>query len=193
MNQSISNRIQESIQVKQSLLNDLELMQTIEQVTRRCIEAFHNDGKVFFCGNGGSAADAQHLATELSGRYYYDRPPLFAEALNVNMSFVTAVGNDYGYDMVFARAIKAKGRKGDVLFGLSTSGNSANVIEAVKAAKENGVTTIGMTGQKGGQLIQYCDYQLKMPSNDTPRIQECHMLVGHIICELIEATIFPRK
>ena len=190
--ETIQQRIKESIQTKELVLSSPTLLNLTRQVAQLCIQALKADHKIFFCGNGGSAADAQHLATELSGRYYYDRPPLFAEALNVNMSFVTAVGNDYGYDAVFARSIQAKGRPGDILFALSTSGNSPNVIEAVKMAQKSQVVTIGMTGLTGGKLKEHCDHLLAIPSTDTPRIQECHMLLGHIICELIEVNMFPR-
>ena len=190
--ETIQQRIKESIKTKELVLSNPTLLNLTNQVAQHCIQALQSDHKIFFCGNGGSAADAQHLATELSGRYYYDRPPLFAEALNVNMSFVTAVGNDYGYDAVFARSIQAKGRPGDILFALSTSGNSSNVIEAAKMAQKNQVTTIGMTGLTGGKLQAHCDHLLAIPSTDTPRIQECHMLLGHIICELIEANMFPK-
>ena len=146
-----------------------------------------------FCGNGGSAADAQHLAAELSGRFYYDRPPLYAEALHVNTSYLTAVANDYSYDDIYARSIKSKGRKGDVLVGISTSGNSENILRAMKEAKARGMITVAMTGNGGGKMKEFCDYLLDMPSSSTPRIQEAHILVGHILCEIIEADIFPKE
>jgi len=193
MQNRIRQAISESIQAKEKLLNDTRLLETVEQVTAVCIEAYRQDRKLLFCGNGGSAADAQHLAAELSGRFYYDRPPLFAEALHVNTSFVTAVANDYSYEAVYARMIQAAGRPGDVLFAISTSGNSPNIIKAIEAAKECGMIVVGMTGESGGQMGDRCDYLLNMPSSDTPRVQECHMLVGHTICELIEAGIFPRS
>lgn len=189
----IKNRIQEHISTQQQLLQDQEMINRIYQVTEMCLQAFEKDKKIFFCGNGGSAADAQHLAAELSGRYYYDRDPLDAEALNVNMSYITAVGNDYGYDAIFARSLKAKGRSGDVLFALSTSGNSPNVVKAVELARTMNIATIGMTGIVGGKLKAQCDVWLPAPSHDTPRIQETHMLMGHIICELIEQQRFPKK
>ena len=185
--------ITSSIVLKERLLTDESIMNTFQAVLENCITAIRAGNKIFFCGNGGSSADAQHLAAELSGRYYYDRPPLFAEALNVNMAYITAVGNDYGYDMIFARAIQAKGRSGDILFALSTSGNSSNILKAVESAQKTGIITIGLTGISGGLLHETCDYSIRIPSSDTPRIQECHMLIGHTLCELIEETIFPKQ
>ncbi len=190
MKAKIGEIISESLDVKNALFLDKDLHDSIMEITKLCTNTFQTDGKILFCGNGGSAADAQHLAAELSGRFYLDRPPLFAEALHVNTSFLTAVANDYGYDNAFARMVQAMGRKGDVLFALSTSGNSPNILNAVDAAKQIGMITIGMTGLSGGKLNAKCDFMLKMPSNVTPRIQECHILVGHIICELIEADLF---
>ena len=145
------------------------------------------------CGNGGSAADAQHIAAELSGRFYFDRPPLDAEALHVNASYLTAVANDYSYDVIYERMVEAKGQKGDVLIAISTSGNSPNVVKAAKKAKELGIVVIGFTGENGGELAEISDHCLKVPSNDTPRIQECHILFGHIICEIIEEQLFGKK
>ena len=144
------------------------------------------------CGNGGSAADAQHIAAELSGRFYLDRPPLDAEALHVNSSYLTAVANDYSFDVIYSRMLEAKGKKGDALIAISTSGNSKNIIQAVKKAKELGVITIGFTGEHGGELKNLCDYCIQVPSNDTPRIQECHILFGHILCEIIEGELFQQ-
>ena len=186
MQEIIKTRIAESIAVKQLVLEDNALTAIIEDVVNLCVTAIKGDHKIWFCGNGGSAADAQHLAAEFSGRFYHDRDPYFAEALHVNTSYLTAVANDYSYDQVYARLIKAKGRTGDVFFGLSTSGNSKNVVEAFKQATIQGVTTIGMTGQSGGVLKDVSQICMRMPSDDTPRIQEAHMLVGHIICELSE-------
>lgn len=186
----IRSIISESILVKQLVLNDDALLKTIEAVTSVCVAAFKADKKVFFCGNGGSAADAQHLAAEFSGRFYSDREPLFAEALHVNTSYLTAVANDYSYDVVYARLVKAKCRKGDVLFGISTSGNSTNIVKAFEMAKEMGAITIGMTGKTGGKMKVLSDYLLNVPSSDTPRIQESHILLGHIICELTEKDLF---
>ena len=145
-----------------------------------------------FCGNGGSAADAQHIAAELSGRFYTDRDPLYAEALHVNTSFLTAVANDYSYDVVYSRMLKGCGRKGDVLFAISTSGNSKNIVNAIEEGKKQGMITVGMTGESGGKMHDLCDYILRVPSNDTPRIQESHILIGHIICQLIEEQLFKK-
>lgn len=176
--------------VMQQILADQSLLAELEKAVQQAIQTFQNDGKLLFCGNGGSAADAQHLAAEFSGRFYKDRPPLFAEALHVNSSFFTAVCNDYSFDDVFARGVEAMGRKGDVLFCISTSGNSPNVVKAAQQAKQQHVAVIGMTGESGGQLATHCDIILKVPSTDTPRIQEAHILLGHIICELVEAALF---
>jgi D-sedoheptulose 7-phosphate isomerase len=185
--------IEESIKVKQSILIDNSLVKIIENSAEEMITSLKNGGKVLFCGNGGSAADAQHLAAELSGRFYYDREPLDSEALHVNSSYITAVANDYSYDEIYARLIKGKGKKGDILVGISTSGNSENIIRAFKQAKENGMIIVAMTGESGGKMREYCDYLINVPSKDTPRIQESHIMIGHIICEIIESKIFPRK
>lgn len=190
MNKKIKNVIAESIAVKEQILADTTLQHTIETVAKVCIEALSADKKILFCGNGGSAADAQHLAAEFSGRFYKDREPLFAEALHVNTSYLTAVANDYSYDEIYARLIKAKGRTGDVLIGISTSGNSGNILKAFEQAKIQGMITVGMTGETGGKMKNLSDYLLNMPSTDTPRIQEAHIMVGHIICELVEMEMF---
>ena len=185
--------LEQSITVKQRLLEDEAILQSIAEVSGLLIDTFKAGGKVFFCGNGGSAADAQHLAAELSGRFYFDRPPLFAEALNVNTAYLTAVANDYGFEWVFARILEAKARKGDVLIALSTSGNSPNIIKALEFAKTANVITVGMTGKTGGKMKMLCKHLLRVPSTDTPRIQECHITIGHIICELAETGLFlPR-
>ena len=189
----IKNIIKESISVKEAILNDEVLLSAIEAASRAIITAFRNGGKVLFCGNGGSAADAQHLAAELSGRFYYDREPLEAEALHVNTSYLTAVGNDYGYDLVYSRILRASGKKGDVLIGLSTSGNSKNVIEAQKVAKEKGMYVISFTGATGGKMKELSDCLINVPSELTPRIQEAHIMIGHIICQIVEEELFPKK
>ncbi len=186
----IADTIRESIEVKQKMLENSTLHEVIDKMAQLCVQTFRSDGKVLFCGNGGSAADAQHLSAELSGRFKMDRPPLFAEALHVNTSFVTAVANDYHYDKVFARMVAAMGRKGDVLVALSTSGNSANMLEAVQKAKEIGMIVLGFSGATGGKMAAHCDHILLVPSNDTARIQEAHIMVGHIVCDIIERTIF---
>lgn len=192
MNQLIRDILQQSISVKQEIINDQLLIETIQTVAGEMVKCFRNGGKVLFCGNGGSAADAQHLAAELSGRYYYDRDPLPAEALHVNTSFLTAVANDYSFDEVYARMVKGCGRKGDILVGFSTSGNSANIIRAFEQALQLGMTTVGFTGKSGGRLKDQCCYLLNVPSDDTPRIQEAHITIGHIICQIIESELFPR-
>lgn len=186
----MTEAIRDSLQIKKVLLNDTALHKQMEEITRELVSVFQAGGKVLFCGNGGSAADAQHLAAELSGRFYLDRPPLFAEALHVNTSFLTAVANDYGYDKAFARMVGAAGKQGDVLFAMSTSGNSPNILAAVAEARKIGLKIIGMTGSSGGALRDKCDWLLNMPSDDTPRIQEAHMLIGHIICAETEARLF---
>jgi len=186
----IKQAIQQSIDLKKQLLTDEELLLTIEKVVDVCISAYKNGGKVLFCGNGGSAADAQHLAAELSGRFYFDRPPLDSEALHVNTSYLTAVANDYSFDEVFSRLVKARGRKGDVLIGLSTSGNSPNVIKAFETANEIGMITVGLTGKSGGTLRTVSHHLIAVPSDDTPRIQESHIMLGHAICEMIESGLF---
>lgn len=189
----IRERIQEAIDLKSKLLQDEALLNTVQLVIDKCVEAFENKKRVYFCGNGGSAADAQHLAAEFSGRFYYDRAPLFSEALHVNTSYITAVANDYSYDEIYARLLKAKGGQGDILIGLSTSGNSKNIIRALEVAKEQRMISVAMTGETGGNMNGKSDVLINIPSTDTPRIQEAHMLLGHIICEQVEARLFPRK
>lgn len=190
---SINNIISESIKVKEAILNDADFLKKIEQSSLLCIESLQNGGKIHFCGNGGSAADAQHLAAELSGRFYYDRKPLNAEALHVNTSYLTAVANDYSFDSIYSRMIEASAKQGDVLVAISTSGNSNNIINAIETAKQKQMLVIGMTGETGGKMAKMCDVLLNVPSNCTPRIQESHIMIGHIICEIIESTIFPKK
>ncbi len=187
----ISESIKDSIEVKQKILADKALLDLIREVALHCTESFCNGNKVLFCGNGGSAADAQHLAAEFSGRFYYDRPPLPSEALHVNTSYLTAVANDYSFDEVYSRIIRGSGKEGDILFGISTSGNSKNIIKAFETANELGMITIAMTGASGGNMKNKCDYLINVPSSDTPRIQESHIMIGHIICELVETALFP--
>ncbi|MBT6965607.1 MAG: D-sedoheptulose 7-phosphate isomerase [Flavobacteriales bacterium] len=191
MKSRINKCISNSVENYQRVLNDEILQENIENIVVKSVEAFRNDKKMLFCGNGGSASDAQHIAAELSGRFYSDRPPLYAEALHVNSSYMTAVANDYGYKETYARMVEASGRKGDVLVGISTSGNSPNVVKAMQNAKEIGMVTVGFTGSKGGKMKEICDIMIQVPSDDTPRIQEVHILVGHIICQLIEEEMFP--
>jgi D-sedoheptulose 7-phosphate isomerase len=186
----IQQKIEEAIQIKKKISEDSELIERISSVIEILTNAFRNGNKVFFCGNGGSAADAQHLAAELSGRFYLDRPPLPAEACHVNSSFITAVSNDFGYEMAYARYIQAFGQKNDVLIAISTSGNSVNIINSIEQAKQMEMKIIGMTGESGGKMKPLADILINVPSNDTPRIQEAHILIGHIICEQVEKNIF---
>lgn len=188
--QEFQKVIEASIQVKQLILNDAQLLTTLNNITEACIKAFKNDNKLLFCGNGGSAADAQHLAAEFTGRFYTDREPLFAEALHTNTSYLTAVANDYSYDEVFSRLLRGMGRKGDILFGISTSGNSKNIVKAFEIARQRGIITVGMTGQTGGLMKDLSDFLLNVPSTDTPRIQESHIMLGHIVCEFVEKALF---
>lgn len=188
----IEKRIQDSINVKQRILEDSSLLEQISATAEKWITVLGNSGSVYFCGNGGSAADAQHLAAELSGRFYYDRQPLSSDALHCNTSFMTAVANDYSYDEIYARLITGIGRKGDILVGLSTSGNSKNIVRAFEKCKELGIYTIGLTGESGGMMKSIADSCICVPSSDTPRIQESHIMIGHIICEIVESTLFPK-
>ncbi len=189
----IQSKLSSSIQLKTEVLNNTVLLTQLAKVAEEIINSYKADGKVLWCGNGGSAADAQHLSAELSGRFYYDRSPLFSEALHVNTSYVTAVANDYSYEEIYSRLVKAMGRKGDVLIGLSTSGNSGNVVKALQQAREAGMITVGFTGEGGGKMKEHCQYLISIPSKDTPRIQECHMLLGHTLCEIVEMNLFPKK
>lgn len=189
----IKNLISSSISVKQQLLANEKLLSVIQECISTITTAFKNGNKVLFCGNGGSAADAQHLAAEFSGRFYIDRPALPAEALHCNTSYLTAVANDYSYDLIYARLLQGIGNKDDILIGLSTSGNSKNIINAFKVAKEKSLITIGFTGATGGGMKELSDYLINVPSTDTPRIQESHMLIGHIICQLVEEKLFKNS
>jgi D-sedoheptulose 7-phosphate isomerase len=190
MKNQITKAIQNSISVKQQILQDTELIDRIALIVSQMVKTLKNGGKIHFCGNGGSAADAQHLAAELSGRFYFDREPLNAEALHCNTSYLTAVANDYGYDEVYARLLKGTARNGDLLVALSTSGNSENILKTCNVAREMGVFVVGMTGVSGGDLKRYSDILLNVPSSDTPRIQEAHIMLGHILCEHVEKEIF---
>jgi D-sedoheptulose 7-phosphate isomerase len=190
MSEKIRNIIADSIAVKNKVLNDDRIIKTVEKIVEKLVAALKNGNRIYFCGNGGSAADAQHLAAEFSGRFYTDRDALPAEALHCNTSYLTAVANDYSYDVVYARLVKGIGQKGDVLVGLSTSGNSVNIIKAFEVAKEKGIVTVGFTGEGGGKMKSTSDYLLDIPSKDTPRIQESHIMLGHIICQLVEEKYF---
>lgn len=186
----ITSIIQASIDTKTAILNNSVLLEQLDACANIITQCFRNGGKVLFCGNGGSAADAQHLAAEFSGRFYTDRPALPAEALHCNTSYLTAVANDYSYDVVYARMIDGIGRPGDVVIGLSTSGNSKNIVKAFESARAKQLHTIGFTGEGGGTMKALSDYLFNVPSNDTPRIQESHILLGHIICQLVEERYF---
>lgn len=189
----IKNIIQSSINTKALILENEALIATIDKIAQEIIACYQNGGKVLFCGNGGSAADAQHLAAELSGRFYFDRPPLEAEALHVNSSYVTAVANDYSYNDIYSRYVTGVGKPGDVIIGFSTSGNSQNIINAIEAANSKSLVTVSFTGESGGKLKVMSKYLINVPSNDTPRIQESHIMIGHIICEMVEAGLFSRS
>ncbi|MBQ2170552.1 MAG: D-sedoheptulose 7-phosphate isomerase [Paludibacteraceae bacterium] len=189
---TIIRSIEENIDTKQAILANQPLLDTIQAVANLMIKALREGKRILWCGNGGSAADAQHLAAELSGRFYYDRPPLNSEAMHCNTSYLTAVANDYGYDLIYSRMIDGACKPGDVLIGISTSGNSTNICNAFRKAKELGVITVALTGETGGEMKALADYLLNVPSADTPRIQESHIMIGHIICEIVEAKMFPR-
>ena len=186
----IKRIIEDSIATKQAIVSGQTLMQTASKIADAITLCYRNGGKVLFCGNGGSAADAQHLAAELSGRFYFDRPPLDAEALHVNSSYVTAVANDYTYDEIYSRYVNGVGKKGDVLIGISTSGNSEDILRALTVAKSKGMVTVAMTGESGGKMKDVVDYLLNVPSTDTPRIQEAHIMLGHIFCQIVEEDLF---
>lgn len=186
----IKDIISSSIKVKQQVLDSDELHSVISKTVDLIVAAFKNGKRVYFCGNGGSAADAQHLAAEFSGRFYTDRKALPAEALHCNTSYLTAVANDYSFDVIYSRMIDGIGEAGDVLIGLSTSGNSKNILNAFETAHSKKITTVGFTGASGGKMKSTSDYLINIPSTDTPRIQESHIMIGHIICQLVEERYF---
>jgi len=189
---TIKRSITDSISAKMAMLGNPEFLTRIETVAQVMVEALRNGKRILWCGNGGSAADAQHLAAELSGRFYYDRPPLNSEALHCNTSYLTAVANDYGYDLIYSRMIDGACHPGDVLIGISTSGNSKNICNAFRKARELGVITVAMTGESGGEMKSLADHLINVPSSDTPRIQESHIMIGHILCQIVEAEMFPK-
>ena len=193
LTQVVAAQLRETTENLQLMTKDAALLAAVVQVAEACIEALRQGHKILFAGNGGSAADAQHLAGELVSRFAYDRPGLPAFALTTDTSVMTAIGNDYGYERLFARQVEAVGSAGDVFFGLSTSGRSPNVLTALDAARGKGLVTVGMTGRAGGQMPERCNYLLRVPSDSTPRIQEGHIALGHAICQIIEAQIFPRS
>lgn len=190
---NIRKILKESAGVKHAMMEDEELIKTVQDGIHIIVKAFRNGNKLLFCGNGGSAADAQHLAAEFSGRFYIDRKALPAEALHCNTSYLTAVANDYSYDRIYSRLVEGIGQEGDVLIGLSTSGNSKNIIQAFEAARDRQMITIAFTGKSGGELKNLAGLFLNVPSNDTPRIQEGHITLGHIICQEVEAQLFENK
>jgi len=185
--------IDESLTLHRELLNNTDCLDTISRISRELIDAYMKGNKVLLCGNGGSAADAQHIAAELSGKFYLDRRPLPAEALHVNTSYLTAVANDYSYEEVFARLVQANGKQGDVLIAISTSGNSKNILKAIEIASQMQMITIGLTGGNGGRMLRLCKHVICVPSSSTPRIQEAHIMIGHIICEIVEDHLFGGK
>lgn len=186
----IKDIITASIEVKKRLLHDDAMLQQLEAVVNAMVVALKNGNRIYFCGNGGSAADAQHLAAEFSGRFYTDRDALPAEALHCNSSYLTAVANDYSYDVIYSRLVKGICNSGDVLVGLSTSGNSANIVKAFETAQQKQIITVGFTGASGGKMKALSNHLFNVPSNDTPRIQESHIMLGHIICQLVEENYF---
>lgn len=188
----IKEIIKSSISVKEQLLQSDALLEQINTTVKVITDAFKNGNAVYFAGNGGSAADAQHLAAEFSGRFYKDRKALPSDALHCNTSYLTAVANDYSYDVIYSRLLEGLAKKGDILVGISTSGNSKNIVKAFEMAESMGVITIAFTGKNGGQMKSMANYLINVPSNTTPRIQESHILVGHIICELVEENIFGK-
>lgn len=190
---NISEIIKSSISTKERLLADDNILTEIQNIANRCVETLIGGGKILLCGNGGSASDAQHIAAELSGRFEIDRAPLYAEALHVNTSYLTAVANDYSYDVVYSRMIEAAGRRDDVLIGLSTSGNSKNVVKALEKGRDIGMHCFGLSGRDGGKMQEVCDINIIVPSDNTARIQESHILIGHIICQIIENEMFANK
>lgn len=192
MDSYIRKHIEESIEVKKKLLENDDVLKNILETSQVCIKAYKNNNKILIAGNGGSAADAQHIAGELVSRFYFDRPGLAAFALTTDTSILTAIGNDYGYEKLFSRQIQANGFSGDVFIGISTSGNSKNIVEALKECKKKNIITIGLTGDKDCEMDKLCDICIKIPSTSTPRIQESHIVVGHIICAIIEKEMFGK-
>lgn len=192
INKYIENQVKKSIDVKQQLLENQQLMSLIQEVALKTVEIYKNGNKTLIAGNGGSAADAQHIAGEFVSSFYFDRPGLASIALTTDTSILTAIGNDYGYDKIFARQVQANGVKGDIFIGISTSGNSVNIIKALEECKAKGIVTVGLTGEKGGMMAELCDYCIKVPSSETPRVQEAHILIGHIICAVVEEEIFGK-
>lgn len=192
MENFIANQVKKSYETKQAIYENSELMTLIQEVSKITAEAYKRGNKTLIAGNGGSAADAQHIAGEFVSKFYFDRPGLASIALTTDTSILTAIGNDYGYEKLFSRQVQANGVKGDVFIGISTSGNSENIVKALEECKEKGIITIGFTGQSGGAMKELCDYCICVPSNETPRVQESHILLGHIICAVVEEEIFGK-
>lgn len=192
MKDFILNQIKKSYEVKMKILEDKTILTTLQEVSEQAALLYKKGNKILLAGNGGSAADAQHIAGELVSRFYFDRPGLPSIALTTDTSILTAIGNDYGYEHLFARQIQANGNKGDMFIGISTSGNSENIIKAFDESKKKGIITVGLTGETGGKMLKHCDYCIKVPSSETPRIQESHILIGHIIASVIEETLFGK-
>jgi len=192
MQKFIDSQIKNSYETKKTMLEDEKLMNLIYQVSQKTIEIYKNGNKTLIAGNGGSAADAQHIAGELVARFYFDRPALASIALTTDTSILTAIGNDYGYEKIFSRQVEANGVSGDMFIGISTSGNSKNIIEALHECKKKGIISVGLTGENGGQMKELCDYCICVPSNETPRVQEAHILIGHIICSVVEEGLFGK-
>ena len=190
MKNYIKDQIKKSYETKQTIYENEDLLDKIEKVAQMCVELYRGDKKTMLAGNGGSAADAQHIAAELVGRYGFDRPSIPSLALTTDTSNLTAIGNDYGYDQVFSRQLEGMGQKGDIFIGISTSGNSVNIVKAFQSAKQKGIVTVALTGRDGGEMAKIADVALIVPSNATPRIQEAHILIGHILCDIIEKEIF---
>jgi D-sedoheptulose 7-phosphate isomerase len=188
----VHRQIEDSIKVKKLILEDKVIQKSIKEAVTICCRSLKKGNKIMFAGNGGSAADAQHLAGELINRFGFERPGLAAIAITTDTSILTSISNDYGFDMLFARQVEGIGKKGDVLVSLSTSGNSVNILEGIKEAKKAGIINIGLTGKSGGKMKSLCDIIIKVPSDDTPRIQEAHILIGHIICASVENTLFGK-
>lgn len=188
----IENQIKASYEVKQKIFNNSRMIDLVQAVCSRAIDVYKSGNKTLIAGNGGSAADAQHIAGEFVSRFYFDRPGLASIALTTDTSILTAIGNDYGYERLFARQIQANGVPGDMFIGISTSGNSANIVRALEESKSKGLITVGLTGEAGGKMEELCDYCIKVPSNETPRIQESHILIGHIICATVEEAMFGK-
>lgn len=192
MNQFIRQQIEDSYQVKQKILSDKALVDLINEVAQKAIDTYKNGNKTLIAGNGGSAADAQHIAGEFVSRFYFDRPGLASMALTTDTSILTSIANDYGFERLFARQIQANGSSGDMFIAISTSGNSSNILEALKECQKKGIVTVGLTGETGGKMAELCDYCIKVPSSSTPRIQESHILIGHIICSVVEESLFGK-